>query len=89
MCKASTGQNSDKFHLLGENGGDIIMQVPVGVLVHKADGSVVDLNQENELCVVAHGGSGGNHTSNFLGVKGEENLIGLELKLLADVGLVG
>ena len=49
----------------------------------------MDLNRENELCVVAHGGLGGNHTTNFLGVKGEENLIGLELKLLADVGLVG
>ncbi|RUS89350.1 hypothetical protein EGW08_002870 [Elysia chlorotica] len=89
MCKAPTGQNSDKFHLLGENGGDITIQVPVGVLVHKHDGSIVDLNQENELCVVAHGGVGGNHTTNFLGVKGDENLIGLELKLLADVGLVG
>ncbi|KAK3744069.1 hypothetical protein RRG08_018698 [Elysia crispata] len=89
MCKASTGQNSDKFHLLGENGEDIIVQVPVGVLVHRPDGSIVDLNQENELCVLAHGGVGGNHTTNFLGVKGEENLIGLELKLLADVGLVG
>ncbi|GFO20175.1 GTP-binding protein 10 homolog [Plakobranchus ocellatus] len=88
-CKASTGQNSDKFHLLGENGADLIVQVPVGVLVHKPDGSKEDLNYENELCVIANGGIGGNHTTNFLGVKGEEKLIGLELKLLADVGLVG
>ncbi|CAL1535575.1 unnamed protein product [Lymnaea stagnalis] len=89
MCKAGSGENSDRFHLLGERGADLQIEVPAGVLVHKPDGKIVDLNKSGDICVVSEGGTGGNHKTNFLGLKGEQNLIALELKLLADVGLVG
>ena len=42
-----------------------------------------------EDVVVARGGRGGNPKTNFLGLKGDSKIVGFELKLLADVGLVG
>ena len=47
------------------------------------------MNKDGEETVVAKGGIGGNLQTNFLGLRGETNIVGLELKLLADVGLVG
>ncbi|CAG5132405.1 unnamed protein product, partial [Candidula unifasciata] len=89
MCKAERGENSDKFRLLGDRGADLHVNVPLGVLVHTADGKIVDLNNDGDACIAAQGGKGGNNATNFLGLRGERNLIALELKLLADVGLVG
>ncbi|BFY97354.1 hypothetical protein BsWGS_00394 [Bradybaena similaris] len=89
ICKAERGENSDKFRLLGDRGADLHLDVPVGVLVHTPDGRKVDLNNDGDACIAAQGGKGGNNTTNFLGLRGERNLIALELKLLADVGLVG
>ena len=51
--------------------------------------STVDLDKDKESVVVAKGGSGGNSKNNFLGLRGQSNTVGFELKLLADVGLVG
>uniref|UniRef100_A0A2C9KDI9 OBG-type G domain-containing protein n=1 Tax=Biomphalaria glabrata TaxID=6526 RepID=A0A2C9KDI9_BIOGL len=89
FCKAGTGENSDRFHLLGERGENLTIEVPVGVIVHLPNGKKVDLDQNGDICIAAEGGSGGNDKTNFLGIRGENNSIGLELKLLADVGLVG
>ncbi|XP_012940214.1 GTP-binding protein 10 homolog [Aplysia californica] len=88
-CKAGVGDNSSKFHLLGNSGKDLNLEVPVGVLLHTEKGDRVDLNKEGDSCIVANGGIGGNRETNFLGLRGQTNMIGLELKLLADVGLVG
>ncbi|XP_059157427.1 GTP-binding protein 10 homolog [Physella acuta] len=89
VCRAEAGGNSDRFCLLGERGADLHVEVPVGVLVHKADGEIADLNEDGDICQAAEGGMGGNKRTNFLGLRGERNVVSLELKLLADVGLVG
>lgn len=48
-----------------------------------------DLNKPNEKLIVAKGGLGGQPITEFNGLKGEENKVILDLKLIADVGLVG
>lgn len=87
----------------GKTGEDIIIQVPVGTLVKDADTDevIVDLDQNNMHYVIAKGGKGGKGNSNFAtptnqapryaepGKPGVHRNIILELKLIADVGLVG
>lgn len=51
--------------------------------------SLGDLNKEDEKVIVARGGMGGHDSTQFNGVKGEELKIILDLKLIADIGLVG
>lgn len=51
--------------------------------------STGDLNEANSELVVADGGSGGNKTNGYCGVRGQSRAVKLELKLIADVGLVG
>ena len=94
--KAGAGQRSS-----GKSGGDLLVEVPVGTIV-KRDGIVVaDLTHDGERAIVAHGGDGGYGNWHFrsstrqvpkiaeLGNPGEEFDAELELKLIADVGLVG
>jgi len=96
----AAGANSLKD---GRNGKDIIVQVPVGTLVKDSETEKIlfDLNKNGMKVIVAKGGRGGKGNSNFAtptnqtprfaedGKPGEETKIILELKLLADVGLVG
>ena len=49
----------------------------------------MDFNEYGQEYVVAKGGLGGNKSSNFIGLSGQKRFIRLDLKLLADVGLVG
>src|SRR3990172_2978971 len=98
--KGSHGKGSD---LHGKNGKDKIMQVPLGTLVYFPDSSalVVDLKEDGQEFCVARGGKGGRGNARFKssayrvprnaekGMAGEERWLRLELKLLADVGLVG
>jgi len=98
--KGSHGKGSD---LHGKNGKDKIMQVPLGTLVYYPDSSalVVDLKEDGQEFCVARGGKGGRGNARFKssanrvprnaekGMAGEERWLRLELKLLADVGLVG
>ena len=94
--KAGSGQKSS-----GKSGKDLIVEVPIGTVV-KRDGEVVaDLTHDEERAIVAHGGDGGYGNWHFrsstrqtpriaeLGNPGESYDAELELKLLADVGLVG
>ena len=94
--KAGSGQKSS-----GRSGKDLIVEVPVGTVV-KRDGEIVaDLTHDEERAIVAHGGDGGYGNWHFrsstrqtpkiaeLGNPGEEYEAELELKLIADVGLVG
>lgn len=48
-----------------------------------------DLNEERQMVRVAQGGFGGHPDNHFLGQKGQVEMVTLDLKLLADVGLVG
>lgn len=87
----------------GRNGEDLILRVPVGTIVKDYDtGEVLaDLDEPGKYCCVARGGKGGRGNTHFKsstnqapkfaeqGSKGEEKHILLELKLLADAGLVG
>ena len=99
--KAKPGGAGSKRNKHGKNGEDVTIKVPVGTLV-KRDGVVIaDLTMAGQAVVVAHGGDGGFGNAHFkssvrqtprmaeLGEMGESFEADLELKLLADVGLVG
>jgi GTP-binding protein len=96
--KPGTGK---KFH--GKSGADVIIRVPVGTLLrHSETGDVMrDLVKHGDRLVLAQGGKGGRGNTRFAtstnraprqheeGTDGEVRKVYLELKLLADVGLVG
>jgi len=100
---AENGQPGKGKKMHGKNGEDLIIYVPVGTVVKDAKtGKVIcDLVKEGQRCVVAKGGKGGRGNARFAtptnqtptyaekGEPGEERWIILELKLIADVGLVG
>lgn len=99
--KAQSGGAGSKSNRHGKSGEDLIVKVPMGTLV-KRDGKVVaDLTKHGERAVVAMGGDGGFGNAHFkssvrqtprmaeLGEPGDTFEAELELKLLADVGLVG
>ena len=87
---ANNGGNSSKFCLCGEKGTDIEIAVPPGVEVLSEDDRVLgDVNEVGDRVIAAHGGQGGNPSNNFLGHRGEARAVRLNLKLIADVGLVG
>lgn len=87
----------------GANGEDLYLEVPVGTIVHDADTGdfIADLRNVGDEVLVAHGGRGGwgnkrfatptNQTPSYSqkGQEGEERRLRLELRLLADVGLIG
>ncbi|GBP09604.1 GTP-binding protein 10 homolog [Eumeta japonica] len=71
-------------------GLDEKIEVPVGVQIYDESGKLIaDLNEPDSSCIAAGGGIGGCSGTNFLGKKGEHKVINLDLKLIADVGLVG
>lgn len=99
--KAKPGQNGSKSNKHGRSGEDLIVKVPMGTVV-KRDGHIIaDLTLDQQQAVIARGGDGGFGNSHFksstrqtpriaeLGEKGDTFEGELELKLLADVGLVG
>ncbi|HTB98830.1 MAG TPA: GTPase ObgE [Terracidiphilus sp.] len=101
--KAVRGEHGMGSNCTGQDGDSIILQVPVGTALYdQATGELVyDFQTPDERLVVAKGGRGGRGNQHFatsthqapreheLGRAGEERLYRLELKLLADVGLVG
>jgi GTP-binding protein len=101
--KAQRGRHGEGSNRTGAEGEDVILKVPVGTLVYDEDSGelVHDFQQPNERLIVAKGGRGGRGNQHFatsthqapreheLGRPGEERHLRLELKLLADVGLVG
>nr|XP_057940108.1 GTP-binding protein 10 isoform X3 [Doryrhamphus excisus] len=87
---ADVGANSSVRSLKGEKGKDKEILVPVGVTVTTDDDKIIgDLNAEGDRVMVAKGGHGGSLTSAFLPSKGQSRQIKLDLKLIADMGMVG
>jgi len=101
--KAQNGGHGRGKNQHGKDGEDIILLVPCGTVVKDAQtGEILaDLVNDGDEVIVAHGGKGGRGNARFAtptnraprfaekGEKGEEREIELELKLIADVGLVG
>lgn len=100
---AQDGENGMGALKTGKNGKDVILKIPVGTLIKDFEtGRILhDFIENNEKFIVAKGGKGGRGNTHFKsptnqaprkadnGVPGEEKNIILELKLIADVGLVG
>ncbi|XP_061119623.1 GTP-binding protein 10 isoform X1 [Conger conger] len=87
---AGAGANSSIRALKGGKGADVEVFAPPGIVVTTDDGVVIgELNAKGEKVLVAQGGQGGAHYCNFLPSKGKARQIRLDLKLIADVGLVG
>jgi GTPase len=100
--KADRGRHGEGSNCTGHSGQDMILQVPVGTLVFDEQGATIaDLATAGQRVLIAHGGRGGRGNQHFAkpwhqaprehedGFPGEERHLRLELKLLADVGLVG
>jgi len=100
---AGRGMHGEGSNCSGRDGADVLVRVPVGTQVlDSVTGDLIkDLTTDGERLLVAHGGRGGFGNSHFAtstnrapryhqeGSEGEKFELQLELKLLADVGLVG
>ncbi len=103
LYRAENGANGGGKNMHGKNGKDIIIKIPPGTIIKNAETEQIlkDLTGENESYVVVKGGNGGFGNARFKtqrntapknandGQLGEDLKIELELKVLADVGLVG
>lgn len=99
--KAQPGVNGSKANRRGKNGDDLVVKVPMGTLVRRGGVVIADLTKNGQRIVIAKGGDGGFGNAHFkssvrqtpkmaeLGELGETFEAELELKLLADVGLIG
>ena len=101
--KAETGKSGSKKNKTGASGEDLILKVPVGTQIYEEDNNtlIYDLTKNKERFVVATGGKGGLGNTRFKsstnrtprkktsGKKGEEFWIWLQLKVIADVGIIG
>ena len=101
--KADRGQHGEGSNKTGRSGEDLVLHVPPGTVAwdHETGALLGELLKDGESVVVARGGRGGRGNFRFKsstnqaprrwepGEEGEERLVRLELKLIADVGLVG
>lgn len=99
--RAAHGKNGAKQNMRGRSGEDFIVKVPMGTIVRRNGEIIADLTENEESVIIAKGGDGGFGNAHFkssvrqtprmaeLGERGETFDAALELKLLADVGLVG
>lgn len=101
--RAESGRHGSSNDKRGRDGEDVILKVPVGTLVrdHESGEVLADLSEGGARFVVAAGGRGGRGNARFAsstdqaprraekGRPGEDRVVDLELKLLADVGIVG
>ncbi|XP_069690664.1 GTP-binding protein 10 homolog isoform X2 [Periplaneta americana] len=87
---AGNGGNSSKNRILGEQGANKIITVPVGITIVDDYGRVLgELNTEGSTVLLAQGEAGGSPATQFSGRKAQPLSVNLDLKLIADVGLVG
>ena len=100
--RAEDGENGSRKNCYGKQGKDLIVRVPVGTVVKTVDGDIVaDMYADGQRTIIAAGGKGGRGNRHFAtarrqspsfaehGVKTKEHEVVLELKTIADVGLVG
>jgi len=88
--KAGVGADATKRRILGDAGADLAIPVPLGVTVSDDEGRVIgEINKEGERLLVTKGAPGGGIKNDFVGRKATGIHVRLDLKLLADVGLVG
>ena len=99
--KAENGVAGSKRNKRGKSGEPLYVKVPMGTLVRRGDEIIADLTENGQEAIVAHGGDGGYGNAHFksstrqtprmaeLGEPGDTFEAELELKLLADVGLIG
>ncbi len=103
IFKAENGKNGEGARRSGKSGANLYISVPKGTIVKDVDKGVIvaDLSEDNQEFLIAKGGKGGRGNQHFAtptrqvpnfaesGQKGKEKNIELELKMLADVGLIG
>ncbi len=103
MIKGEKGENGSGKNQNGKNAEDVIIKVPQGTIITDMDTGLIiaDMKDVNDSIIVAEGGRGGRGNTAFKtqsnpcpsfsenGEPGEEKVLKVELKLLADVGLVG
>jgi GTP-binding protein len=103
IYKAERGQHGQGKNRTGRDGADMVLRIPVGTVIRDAGSGeqLGELVEDGEELIVARGGRGGRGNAAFAtptrqaprrwepGEEGEERRIALELKLIADVGLVG
>ncbi len=99
--KAQPGEQGGANRRNGKNGEDTIIYVPTGTIVYEDDNELADLTVNGTRVVIANGGRGGFGNAHFVsstrqapriaekGEEGQKRMLRLELKLVADVGLVG
>jgi GTP-binding protein len=101
--RAERGQHGQGKNRTGRDGADLVLRVPVGTVVRDATSGELlgELSEPGQELVAARGGRGGRGNAAFAtatrqaprywepGAEGEERRIALELKLIADVGLIG
>ena len=101
--KAENGENGEGGHRFGKSGEDLYIPVPIGTVIKDSETNEVlaDLSESNQVALILKGGRGGKGNSHFAtstrqaprfaqdGEPGEEKELILELKLLADIGLIG
>lgn len=103
LYQAEHGEDGKKKNCYGKDGNNLLIKVPPGTVIRDAKRNIViaDLMKEGDQKIVAKGGKGGRGNTEFktsvrqaptfaeAGFKGEERVLALELKMIADVGLVG
>lgn len=101
--KAEDGEEGGKKNCRGKNGSDIIIKVPAGTVIKEAESGkvITDMSGDNKRIVLLKGGRGGNGNQHYAtatmqapkyaqpGIPAQELELILELKMIADVGLVG
>ena len=100
--RAKNGGRGGKSRSTGADGEDIILDVPIGVIARDEEGNIIgEITEDGQALIIAKGGKGGLGNWNFRsatrqtpryaqpGLDGDELQVTLELKILADVGLVG
>lgn len=103
LFKAERGQHGLGANKTGKSGESLHIRMPIGTMIYDAESGalVADLTKEGQEAIIAHGGRGGRGNARFStpsnrtprewepGFPGQELELNLELKLIADVGLVG
>lgn len=93
--KAESGSNGSSNHKKGSNGRDCVIRAPVGTIMKDSyeDITYCDFNAAGHSVIIVHGGEGGKGNSrgrlSTSGKEGEEKDLTFELKLVADVGIIG